>query len=108
MKNVVFVVGGLVLGGFISGFAVKRHYDEVLLWGLYMDSAADIKKQVAILTELREGKKEKAISYLDNFLVTDEAILNGCKNDLCRGHTYPKFVEALKISRAYRQKYNIN
>ncbi|MGW8247642.1 MAG: hypothetical protein ACWGOV_05970 [Acidiferrobacterales bacterium] len=107
MKNVALIIIGIVIGSLASGFAVKHYYEEIMMWGLYMDHASDINKQVSVLTELRDGKKAKAITWLENYLVSDEAVLRGCKNDLCRDNSYPKFSEAIKKSETYRQKYNI-
>jgi len=105
MKNNLLVVGAFILGAVVSGFVTKYRYDEAMMWGLYIQAASEVNGTLVALSELREGKKERAIHLLDQSLASEASVLAGCKRDLCQDNAYPEFTRALEEVRAYQQKY---
>jgi Tfp pilus assembly protein PilF len=76
-----------------------------LLSTTYFDAALTIKNNVYVLTNLRKGQRQNAITYLERQITSRASILEGCKKDLCLKSTPAEYVEALQLVAAYNAKY---
>ena len=104
-KLLVFAVG-MFVGIAATSIAAYIYGGKYLLWGVYMDSVANARKNISILTNLDEGNTEKAKYYLLKYLETDEAILRDCDNNLCSKQIFPEVQETLKEINKYRNSKN--
>lgn len=85
-KAGVFAVGacvGVALAAGVAGWVGYIYGSRHSLWGTYMDGPADARRNIAVLRDLRAGERGQAIKTLERALGSDEAVLRGCKYDLC-------------------------
>lgn len=102
MNKFVVFAAGIALGTAVAGPAAYMYGSRYALWGAYMDAANSAHKNIAVLRNLRADENEKARVNLEQFLELDEAVLRGCKYDLCSTDAYPRIRDALQEIEEYR------
>jgi hypothetical protein len=105
-SRIALVFFAVIATSAISWALYERHETEsFMLRMLYLDSTTHIRNNVYILSSLREGRQKGAITHLERLLDTKIAILEGCKNDLCKESAPIEYAEAIKSAVEYKKKY---
>jgi len=105
-SRIALVASLLVAVGAVAWVLYEKHETGAfLLKMLYLDSATHIKNNIYVLSSLREGRQNDAITHLERLLDTEIAILEGCKNDLCKESTPIEYTEIIKSATEYKKKY---
>ena len=70
-----------------------------MLHNLYVDSASQANAYAAILKAQKAGNYSHAMYLTEELLKSEVIILNGCKQDLCKGKGIPEVTKALAAVR---------
>ena len=92
-------------GAVVWALYERNQMGEELLSTTYFDAALTIKNNIYVLSSLRKGRRQNAITYLERQITSRASVLEGCKNDLCAESTPAEYAEALKLVAAYNAKY---
>jgi hypothetical protein len=104
MKHVLLLTLVFAMGALCGGYAVYHHLGNMMLWGLYMEASKNATVYISVLEDVENGRTDKAVSNLELFLGTSEAILMGCQNDLCKDGNQEMVSSALLKIDAYKKR----
>ena len=107
IKHKLFYPLAFLTGAISAGYGTYYFCGNMMLWGLYMEAAKNSTIYISVINDLNKGNSESAIQQLNNYLQNSEAILRGCKNDLCKNESYDTFDKALKNIESYKKEHNI-
>jgi hypothetical protein len=99
------VVVGLSIGVTAWALYEKHDTERFMLSMLYLDSTTHIRNDLYLLSKLREGQTQEAMTRLEQLLQLQMATLEGCKFDLCAQSTPTLYADALEAAKAYHRKY---
>jgi len=93
------------------GTILGAHYKEKEIGGLFEQSvireaAYETRLHTVVLTRLREGKTQEAITTLENSLGVKEALLETCVVPPCSAASSRDVIEAKELINNYRKNYH--